>query len=89
LGRLKAVRDKKIAHHEIAELPGSTYAQINLLLGFAKDFVSTIGMPYMQTVYQWDDGKYVLSVDAEAASRNMRRLLKNAGIALEKDFKVS
>jgi hypothetical protein len=76
---VKTIRDKKIAHHEIAEPPGGTYAQLDLPLSFAKEFVSMIGMPYMRTTYCADDGVYFLTSDAETATRCMKRLLKQVG----------
>lgn len=70
LGALKTARDKSIAHHEsikIADLPKATYADMDKLLKYAKEFVSTIGIAY-------------LSLDAKAAARSMKRLMSKAGI---------
>jgi AbiU2 len=85
---VKTIRDKKIAHHEIAEPPGGTYEQLHLLLSFAKEFVSIIGLPYMRTAYCAADGVYFLTSDAETASRCMKRLLKQVGIETDKKPRI-
>jgi AbiU2 len=82
LDSLKTIRDKFIAHPEairVDDLPKATLYEIADLLSFAKRFVDTIGFAYLSTAYADDSGEYMLSSDAERATRCLKRLLKLAG----------
>lgn len=82
LDALKTLRDKFVAHPEAvkpAELPKTTFHEINQLLGFAKFFVSTVGLAYLGMSYADSSGRYHLCVDAGRASRCLKRLLQAAG----------
>jgi len=75
--KLKTVRDKRIAHHEIVvsdSIKSPTYNEIGELIDFAKDFLGAVGMPYARTAYKFDDGSYYLSSDANKAKRCLERM---------------
>ena len=80
---LKTRRDKVLAHHEVVEasaLPQATYADLDKLLDYAKDFVSVIGMGYLSTAFSVMYKKERLSSDAGVVGRGLRRLLRKTGI---------
>ncbi len=83
LDALKTLRDKFVAHPEAVkpeDLPKTTFREISQLLGFAKFFVSTVGVAYLNKFYVDRAGSYGLSVDAGKASRCLKRLLQAAGV---------
>ncbi len=83
LDSLKTLRDKFVAHPEAVkpgDLPRTTFHKISQLLGFAKFFVSTIGVAYLRKFYVDSSGSYGLSVDAGRASRSLKRLLQASGV---------
>jgi hypothetical protein len=82
---VKTIRDKTIAHHEFVDagaLPKTTYAEIDELVQFAKDFVAMVGHAYTSVVYSGDDGQYFLTSDAERSTLCLKRLLRAAGVSL-------
>ena len=85
LNALKTMRDKSIAHNEVvdvSQVPEATptYGEIRKLLDYAKKFLGIVGIGYLTTVYEWSNGEYVLTTDAERASRSLKQLLKQAGV---------
>ena len=89
--KLKTVRDKRIAHHEIVipdSIKSPTYNEIGDLIDFAKDFFGVVGMPYTRTVYKFDDGSYSLSTDANKAKRCLRRLIGKFDDIIVDTFKL-
>lgn len=82
---IKTIRDKGIAHHERLNadvLPVATYAEIDELIDFAKDFVAMAGSGYTGISYQGADGRYSLTADAERSTVCLKRLLAAAGVSL-------
>ena len=82
---IKTTRDKVIAHHEfvdVATLPKATYAEIDELIEFARNFVALVGRAYTNVVYDGADGRYSLTSDAERSSVCLKRLLSAAGVSL-------
>jgi len=82
---IKTIRDKVIAHHElvdVATLPTATYAEIDELIEFAKNFVAMVGRAYTSVVYDGADGRYSLTSDAERSTVCLKRLLSAAGVSL-------
>jgi hypothetical protein len=83
LNALKTRRDKTIAHPEAVELsslPIATFADMDQLLVYAKDFIHTVGFGYLSIIYKTDDDEYVLARDAGDATRALERLIAMAGI---------
>ena len=86
LDRIKAIRDKSIAHSEEVEvsmLPRHTYAEMDSLIKLAKDFLSAIGGGYLSCAYECDGESFPLTSDAQRASRSLKRLLKDAGVIMD------
>jgi len=82
LTKLKAVRDKRIAHHESVEkdISVATYAEIQHLLEAAKEFLAIVGPAYLSIIYQFDDGNHPLTSDAKRATICLKRLLRKSDI---------
>ena len=83
LNALRAMRDKQIAHHErvsAEEMPKTQWGKIPPLLDVPKGVIGIIGHAYLKTAYVERDGAYILTSDAEGASRALRRLLNKAKI---------
>jgi len=83
LNALKTARDKQIAHHEAIEsknLPKATYAEIDQLVAYAKQFLAIVGDAYLSTRYEFEDGTYRFTSDAKRATRSLKRLLLKAGV---------
>ncbi|MFO8010662.1 MAG: hypothetical protein R6U89_07610 [Dehalococcoidia bacterium] len=82
LHKLKLARDKGIVYNELVHESSFIVDEtdIGLLLGFAKDFLATIGHGYLDIAYKFDDGKYPLDSEAQTVSLSLRRLLSKAGI---------
>ncbi len=81
MNALRIARDKKIAHHEAVateSMERTTWGKIKPLLEFAKKTVGIIGIAYLSTAYEVDDGEYLLTGDAKRAGRALYRLLKKA-----------
>ena len=80
---LRTARNKQIAHHEeisVEELPRATWGEIPPLLDVAKQSLGIIGSAYFSTAYTVDDGRYLLTSDAEGAGRALNRLFREAGL---------
>ncbi len=86
IGKLKTVRDKRLAHHESVEsdVSAATYAEIQQLLEIAKEFLSIMGSAYLSTAYQFDDGDFPLTSDARRSTTCLYRLLQQAGIEVDR-----
>ena len=63
---VKTVRDKRIAHNEVAVSPDSTYAQVDALLNIASQFIHFVARVYLQTSP---------IIDSHQSIRSMKRLL--------------
>jgi len=82
---VKTLRDKIIAHHELIDvttLPTATYAEIDELIEFAKEFIGVIGAAYTNVAYRAGDGRFFLSLDAERSTLCLKRLLSAAGVSV-------
>ena len=77
--RLKAVRNKRIAHNEAHPVEGPTWNDVLHLLSIAKDIVGAVGWAYMSTVYT-HGGEYTLSSGAQRAGAATRRVLEGLEI---------
>jgi hypothetical protein len=85
LNALRKARNKQIAHHEAIEsknLPKATYAEIDQLVAYAKQFLAIIGDAYLSARYEFEDGTYRFTSDAKRAARCVKRLLVKAGVYL-------
>ena len=79
---LKTVRDKLLSHHEHIEstaIRRPTYAELDVLLQFAREFVGAIGFGYFTIAYTDDSGTYGLDSDATRSTRCLGRILKRLG----------
>ena len=74
VGRLKDLRDKRIAHNDPAAIVGPTWDALNELILQAQQFVGVVGWAFFGTVYIIDDS-YLLSSDAQRPSRALNRLV--------------
>lgn len=72
---LKNIRDKRLAHNEVAEPLGPTWFALKSLIIHAQNFVGVIGWAFLSTAYV-HDGKYSLSKDAKRPSLALVRLTK-------------
>ncbi len=84
LDALKTARDKQIAHHEAIEsknFPKATYAEIDQLVAYAKQFLAIVGDAYLSAVYEVEDGTYRFTSDAKRATSSLKRLLIKAGVS--------
>lgn len=84
---LKTVRDKSVAHAEAVrfeDLPRTTFAEIDQLLALAKAFVGAVGFGYLGTIYDDDNGDYLMSSAAHRSTVCLRRLLEKAAILPER-----
>jgi len=80
---LKTARNKWVAHPEavhLEDLPKPTYAEIDTLVDFAKTFVAAIGIGYLGSPYDDDEGNFVISSDANRSTVCLRRLLQEAAV---------
>ena len=76
INKLKNLRDKSIAHNEMAEsVAGPTWEGLENLIQKAKDLTGILGWAFLNIVYV-SEGKYFLSSDAEKPSRALDRLLR-------------
>jgi AbiU2 len=74
LEKLKAMRDKSLAHNEVAYLlTGPTWESLEAMIHLAKGLVGVLGWAYLSTAYTIN-GEYVLTSDAERPSRALARL---------------
>lgn len=81
---LKTVRDKLLAHHEHVDeavLKRPSYAELEALLQYAKEFLGAVGFGYLSIAYTDDDGTYGLDIDATRSTRCLNRILKSLGIS--------
>jgi hypothetical protein len=88
LEKIKTIRDKAIAHHEdieISELPRHTYVDMDSLIKLAKNFISCIGIGYLSSAYECDDGYFPSTSDAKRSSTALNRLLQKAEIILPEE----
>jgi len=78
LKKLKKARDKRLAHHKSVdtEISTATYSEILHWLEVGKEFLAIMGSAYLSTAYQFDDGSYPLTSDAERAARCLKRMLE-------------
>jgi hypothetical protein len=84
LEALRQSRDKTIAHNEAIEratLQRPTWGAALSLVNYAKDFVSTIGYGYLNTLFGQGSQDYILTTGARRTSLALRRLLKAANIS--------
>ncbi len=81
LHNLKLERDKFSAHSEsVQRIDSLRNNDLNLLLGFARDFVGTIGKGYLNIDYVFADGDSIFRIDATRTTNVLRQLLGKAGI---------
>ena len=73
--KLKAIRDKRMAHNEAATPAGPTWASLETLILHAQHLVGVIGWAFFSRVYV-HNGRYFLSDDAERPSRAIVRLAR-------------
>jgi hypothetical protein len=86
LTELRQSRDKVIAHNEAIErsvLQIPTWEGAISLVNHAKDFVSTIGLGYLNTHFGQGCSDYHLTNHAQRTSRSLRRLLEAANISTQ------
>ncbi len=86
LRALRESRDKVIAHNEAIDRASRqpvTWEETELLVNFAKDFVTTISFAYLGLYIGTNHADYLVSFDARKSSRTLRQLLKAANIARE------
>jgi hypothetical protein len=84
LEALRQSRNKIIAHNEAVErstLQRPTWGGALSLVNYAKDFVSTIGFGYLNTVFGLGSQDYFLTTQARRTSLALRRLLEAANIS--------
>jgi hypothetical protein len=84
LEALRQSRDKIIAHNEAIErstLRQPTWGAALSLVNYAKDFVSTIGFGYLNTIFGQGSQDYILTTQARRTSLALRRLLEAANIS--------
>jgi len=75
IARLKALRDKSLAHNEhVSSIDALTWNALINLLDLAKQVVGILGWAYFNTAYTIN-GDYIMSADAKRASRALGRLL--------------
>jgi hypothetical protein len=82
LNELKALRDKRIAHHESineTKIPSVLWKQIDDLLEIAKKVVGVIGNHYLGILFEIN-GEYSLTSDTSKTSLSLLRLLRKAEI---------
>ena len=73
--RLKQLRDKSLAHNEhVAAIDAPTWNALIDLVDLAKQVVGVLGWAYFSTAYTIN-GEYLMSEDAQRASRALSRLL--------------
>lgn len=80
---IRMTRNKLIAHNEAIEsknVPKATYAEIDQLVAYAKQFLAIIGDAYLSTRYELEDGTYRFTSDAKRATSSLKRLLQKAGV---------
>jgi hypothetical protein len=85
---VKEVRDKTIAHHEIVDAgkkPSATYAELDHLIEYAKNFACVVGAGYLSVMYGTADD-YILTSDAKRASICLNRMLVKAAVIEDKRF---
>lgn len=81
---LREARDKVIAHNEAidrASRQSVTWEETELLVDFAKGFVTTISFGYLSLYMGSGHADYLVSFDARKSARSLRQLLKAANIA--------
>jgi hypothetical protein len=86
LSELRQSRDKVIAHNEAIErsaLQIPTWGGAISLVNYAKDFVSTIGIGYLSTLFGQGSSNCYLTHDAKRTSRILRRLLEVANTSAQ------
>jgi hypothetical protein len=74
-------RDKVVAHNEMIDrstLPQLSWAEIERLISYAKQFIDVVGIGYIRRGFADDDGRYCLTSDAERAARVLKKLLMKA-----------
>jgi len=74
IARLRTLRNKGLAHNERTGIRGPTWSGVLQLLDLAKYVVGALGWAYFNIAYT-ANGEYILTQDAEAASRGLSRLL--------------
>jgi hypothetical protein len=75
IARLKALRDKSLAHNEhVSSIDAPTWNALIDLRDLAKQVVGILGWAYFNTAYTIN-GEYIMSEDAQRASRALVRLL--------------
>lgn len=82
LSRLKALRDKRLAHPEdidLHKIPKASWEDTDRLIVLAQNLVTALGA-FTSTAYMGDDGRYWLSVDAQRAANSWARLLRHPGV---------
>jgi hypothetical protein len=72
LEKLKHIRDKRIAHNEVASVVGPTWEAVLDLIGEVQSFAGLVGSAFFGIVYATD----FLSVDAQRPARALKRLVK-------------
>jgi hypothetical protein len=58
-----------------------TYAELDVLLQYAREFLAAVGFGYLSIAYTDEDGAYGLDVDATRSTRCLGRILKSLGIS--------
>jgi hypothetical protein len=77
-------RNKTIAHNEAVDrstLQHPTWGGALSLVNYAKDFVSTIGYGYLNTLFGQGSQDYILTHEARRPSLALRRLLEAANVS--------
>ncbi len=77
-------RNKTIAHNEAVDrstLQHPTWGEALSLVNYAKDFVSTIGYGYLNTLFGQGSQDYIPTHEARRPSLALRRLLEAANIS--------
>jgi hypothetical protein len=91
LDTLEQVRNKLVAHRQanVKVDRSLNVGDTRHLLKFAKNFISTVGLSFLSTIYSDDEGRFVLDGDAGRASRAAKRILEHMGIvALEQHDEI-
>jgi hypothetical protein len=61
-------------------LPQTSWADIEQLMSYAKEFIDVVGIGYISTAFASDDGHYFMTPDARIASHILNKLLIKAGV---------
>jgi hypothetical protein len=79
LSKLKAIRDKQIAHNEILStkaIHGPTWKEIDDLLKRAHELLSVISFRLINYAFKDSEGRYFLDDDAKRTQRAINRMFR-------------